>query len=865
MARRVTVEMGVRTFLDRFREIVEVCRDRPAIVQDSRTITYSQLDRCSNALAATLVRAGIGPDVIVGLLVDRTPDLLIALLGILKAGGAYVPLDPTLPPARLAYMIDDAGAALVVSSARIGPVVPPEVRRIDVDERQDANPPSVALKAEHRAYVLYTSGSTGAPKAVEITHASIANLIDAFRDEPGLTTRDRVLAHSAISFDISIIELWLPLVFGATIVLPPAADDRDPRALARLIAREQITFVCGTPSFFRLLLDAGWRDGQGRTVFSGGEPMSRELTDALIDTGAAVWNIYGPTETTVWTTAWHARKGEPIVVGRPIRNTQVHILDPSLNPVPAGDVGEICISGAGLARGYLNRPALTTEKFLRHPLAGPPDGRLYRTGDLGRLRGRDIEVLGRVDRQIKIDGFRIEPGEIESALARHPRVRHAIVRAVERGPGDVRLVAYIVHGSWEPPAIEELLALSKRRLPTHMLPASFVMLQATPLTAHGKVDYAALPAPDWSRATVGSPISTPRTATERRLLEMWRGVLGLGVIGVDDDFFDIGGRSRLGAALFARIDRELGVRLPLATLFEAPTIATLARVIDAVEGKAEKVEDTAADSLGKRTPISWNTLVAIRATGCQAPLFFVHPVGGNVLVYRELIGHIDPSVPCFGLQATGLDGVRAPLSSVEEMAERYVSEIQKHQARGPYRLCGYSFGGLVAFAMGARLRASGEAVEFLALIDTPFPDWATVDPGAQAQPAAPGNPLNPTLARARRHASSFRRLGLGGYIRAITGDRRQRGSRSEQDPVRAANLAAAARYIPPPYDGSLIYFRAAADTPAGDRRGCWRSVAPGMVMIDVDGRHADLRYEPGVQVIAREINARLVYQSTSAT
>ena len=865
MARRATVEIGVRTFLDRFREIVEVCRDRPAVVHNSRTITYGQLDRCSNALAATLVRAGVGPDVIVGLLIDRTPDLLIALLGIMKAGGAYVPLDPTLPSARLAYMVSDAGAALVVSSTRIGPVVPPEVRRIDVDDREDADPPSVALKSEHRAYVLYTSGSTGAPKAVEITHASIANLIEAFRDEPGLTTRDRVLAHSAISFDISIIELWLPLVSGATIVLPPAADGRDPRALARLIAREQITFVCGTPSFFRLLLDAGWRDGQGRTVFSGGEPMSRELTDALIETGAAVWNIYGPTETTVWTTAWHARKGEPIVVGRPIRSTQVHILDPSLNPVPAGEVGEICISGAGLARGYLNRPALTTEKFLPHPLAGPPDGRLYRTGDLGRLRGRDIEILGRVDRQIKIDGFRIEPGEIESALASHPKVRQAIVRALERGPGDVRLVAYIVHGAEGPPSGEELLALAKRRLPTHMIPASFVMLQAAPLTAHGKVDYAALPAPDWSRATVGSRISTPRTATERRLLEMWRGVLGLDSVGVDDDFFDIGGRSRLGATLFARIDRELGVRLPLATLFEAPTIATLARVIDAVEGRAEAVEDTAADGIDKRTPISWNTLVAIRATGCQAPLFFVHPVGGNVLVYRELIGHIDPSVPCFGLQAIGLDGVRAPLSSVEEMAERYVSEIQKQQARGPYRLCGYSFGGLVAYAMAARLRASGEAVELLALIDTPFPDWETFDQGAQAQPAPPGNPVNPTLARARRHASSVRRLGLGGYLRAVTADRRQRVSGSKQDPVRAANLAAAARYIPPPYDGSLIYFRAAADTPAGDRRACWRGVVPGMVMIDVDGRHADLRNEPGVQGIAREINARLVDQSTTAT
>jgi amino acid adenylation domain-containing protein len=853
MRSHATVELPVRTFLDRFREVLELCRERPAIVQDSIAITFDQLDRRSNALAHALARAGVGPDVVVGLLFDRSPDLLIALLGILKAGGAYVPLDPALPSARLAYMIDDASAAVVVSSSRIGPVVPPQVRRIDVDAREvggeAGDPPSVALRPEHRAYVLYTSGSTGAPKAVEITHASIANLIEAFRHEPGLAIRDRVLAHSAISFDISIIELWLPLVCGATIVLASAADRRDPRALASLIAREQITFVSGTPSFFRLLLEAGWRDGKGTTVFCGGEPMSRELMDALLDTGAAVWNIYGPTETTVWMTAWYARRGEPIVVGRPIRDTQVHILDASLNPVPEGEVGEVCISGAGLARGYLNRPALTAEKFLRHPLGGPPDGRLYRTGDLGRLQGGDIQILGRLDRQIKVDGFRIEPGEIESTLASHPRVRQAIVRALTRAPGDVRLVAYILQKPSEPPSRDELLALSKRRLPAHMVPAAFVMLDAMPLTPHGKVDDAALPTPDWRRATASSHTAPPRSATERRLREMWRDVLGLDDVGIDEDFFDVGGRSRLGATLFARIERELGVRLPLATLFEARTIATLARMID-------DVGDGDDDKSGTRTPLSWDTVVAMRATGSQSPLFFVHPVGGNVLVYRDLIGHIDPSVPCFGLQAIGLDGVRLPLSSVEEMAEQYVRAIQEHQARGPYRLCGYSFGGLVAFAMAARLRASNETVELLVLIDTPFPDWAPAGP----QRTSLRNRVNPTLARARRHASSVRRLGLGGYVRAVTGDRRQRTSDSEREPVRAANLRAAVRYIPPPYDGNVLYVRAAADAPANDRREGWRGVAPHIVIVDVNGRHADLRDEPGVQVVAREINARLGHE-----
>jgi amino acid adenylation domain-containing protein len=851
MSSHSAVEVRTRTFLDRFQETVEFCPDRSAIVQGSSALTYRQLDQRSNAVAHVLVRAGVAPDSLVGLSVDRRPDMLVVLLGILKAGAAYVPLDPGLPAARLAYMIGDAKPAVVVSDAAMASDAPAGARHLrighDLDLRDEADaPPEIPCRPEHRGYVLYTSGSTGAPKGVEISHASIANLIDAFLEQPGLGAGDRVLAHTAFSFDISIIELWLPLAAGAEIVLVPAPENRDGHALVEAIARHGVTFVTGTPSFFRVLLDAGWRDGRGVTVFCGGEPMSRPLANALLATGAVVWNIYGPTEITVWCSASRVTDRDPIVVGRPIRNVQMHILDPSMQPVGDGEIGEVCIGGAGLARGYLNRPALTAERFVPHPLAAPPDGRLYRSGDAARMRGSDFEIVGRLDRQVKIDGFRIEPGEIESALARHVGVSHAIVQAIDRSPGDRRLAAYIVHGSNPPPEVDDLLALARAHLPAHMVPSAFVMLPRAPLTPHGKLDYDALPPPDWRRtsasASGAATVAPPRSATERRLLDIWREILGLDIIGVDENFFDSGGRSRLGAAMFARIERDFGVRLPLATLFSAPTIATLAAAID----------EAAA-----RRPVSWETVVRIRPGGRDLPIFFVHPVGGNVITYRELARHIDVDVPCFGLQAVGLDGVRTPLTSVEKMADLYVRDVRSAQPRGPYRLCGYSFGGLVAFAMAARLRAQGADVELLALIDTNFPDGAPAVARAHARSGIVRG-LYASLFRARRHAASLRRLGAAGYVRAIAASREDDDvDMDSNERVRAANLRAAARYIPAAYDGPVIYFRAADDRTPGDRRASWRLVAPAIEVVNIAGTHADLRSEPQVQVVAQVLNAHL--------
>ena len=829
--------------------MVEVYPGRSALIQGATTLTYAQLDQRSNAVARVLTANGARPEALVGLLMDRSPDLLIGLLAILKTGAAYVPLDPSAPAERQATMLDDCRPVLVLTRASLVDLVPSGVGRMCIDtdpllRGEAAEPPDVDIRAEHRAYVLYTSGSTGTPKGVEITHGALANLIESFLIAPGLTATDCVLAHVTLSFDVSIIELLLPLTAGARIVLAAAPDNRDGRALVMLMTNHGVTFITGTPSFFRLLLGAGWTNAAGVTVFCGGEAMSRELADELLAIVATLWNAYGPTETTVWSSCWRVTAAGPIVIGDPILNTDLHILDSNLRPVPRGTIGELCIGGAGLARGYLNQPSLTAAKFPHHALGTAHDGRLCRTGDEARrLDDGGIELLGRVDRQIKIDGFRIEPGEIESALSTHAAVEHAIVQAIDKAPGDTRLVAYIVHGANQPPREADLIAHARRMLPLHMVPSAFVMIERAPLTPNGKLDSRALPAPDWRRVGSGQASAPPESPIQHRLAAMWLEILGLDRIGVDDNFFDIGGRSRLGAALFARIEREFGVRMPLATLFESPTIAQLEEAIErSLRGEAK----------------DWDALVAIRPGGSRLPLFFIHPVGGNVLAYRDLIAHIDRDVPCYGLQAIGLDGRRAPLTSVEAMAERYLRDIRSIQQRGPYRVCGFSFGGLVAFEIARLLRAAGEDIGLLALLDTDFPECtATFGTHMPARFTVFRRWIHPALQRMRRHLSSLRRLGPAGYLRATVS---KPASHTEQDrinQVQAANLRAALDYIPRHYDGTVTYFRADDAASNDDRRDHWGSVAASIDVIPVSGGHSAVRLGDQAAMVAREISDRL--------
>jgi amino acid adenylation domain-containing protein len=474
-----------------------------AVRQGSRSLTYGDLDAAATRLADFLMALGVGPNVPVGVCLDRTPNMVVALLGILRAGGAYVPLDPAFPATRLAFMLEDSGTQVVLTTTVYTDLIPasvPHIVCLDRDgTRIDATPamgPAHPPDPGDLAYTIYTSGSTGQPKGVEVCHGALVNLLTAMAREPGFSATDILLAVTTLSFDIAALELFLPLICGGTVALATRGEASDPPTLMALLASTGATVMQATPATWRMLVDAGWPGTPGLRLLCGGDALPRDLANALQARAAEVWNVYGPTETTIWSSAWKVERGDgPVSIGRPIANTQMYVCDPWGNPQPVGVAGELYIGGHGLARGYRNRADLTTERFVADWFSKVPGARLYRTGDLARWRlDGTIECLGRIDYQVKIRGFRIELGEIEAALERHPGVREAVVLAQPFGAGDKRLVAYVIGA----PNVsgEALQAHLRNILPGYMVPARYLCLDRFPMTPNGKVDRKALPAAD---------------------------------------------------------------------------------------------------------------------------------------------------------------------------------------------------------------------------------------------------------------------------------------------------------------------------------------------------------------------------------
>ncbi|HXO18854.1 MAG TPA: amino acid adenylation domain-containing protein, partial [Thermoanaerobaculia bacterium] len=542
---------------------------------------------------------GVGADVLVGLCAERSPEMLVGVLAVLRAGGAYVPLDPSYPRERLAMILEDARPGVLLTQERLLPELPGSVAlTVCLDDPSlagevEAAPAAVA--AESLAYVLFTSGSTGRPKGVQISRGALLNFLRSVEREPGLAAGDVLLAVTTLAFDIAALELLLPLLVGARIALASREEAADAARLRGLLASSGATAMQATPATWRMLLDAGWQGNRGLRALCGGEALPTELAARLLPRVGSLWNLYGPTETTVWSAVGEvkAAAGEPlsaIAIGRPLANTTLYLVDRYLQSAPVGVPGELCIGGAGLARGYLGRPDLTAERFLPDPFAsaGATGGaRLYRTGDLARRRADGgIDFLGRIDNQVKVRGFRIELGEIEAALARHPAVRQAVVVVAEgtaaggAALAEKNLQAYLVGE----PAVDpvELRTFLGRQLPGYMIPTGFVFLQALPLTPNGKVDRRALArlglAPDRAAKT---PFVAPRTATEKRVAEIWAGLLGVERVSVNDDFFALGGHSLMGTRLVSRLRDAFEVEVPLRGLFEAPTVALLAFRIEA--------------------------------------------------------------------------------------------------------------------------------------------------------------------------------------------------------------------------------------------------------------------------------------------
>jgi aspartate racemase len=573
--------------------------DAVAVVVGRHSLTYRALDRRSTQLAHYLRARGVGPDVLVGVLVERSPDMLVGLLGILKAGGAYVPLDPAYPPERLAFMLADSAATVLVTQAHLappaalGPVVCLD-RDWSAIERESLEPVASGVSPTDLAYVIYTSGSTGTPKGVMVEHRNVANLVSAVDAvlgcDPGVW-----LATASISFDISVLELFWTLARGYRVILWPGARMLQPAgetsgaasevSVAGLIRAHAVTHLQGTPSLLRMvLLEPGGSEALAglKRVLTGGEPLSASLVAELGDVPARlIVNMYGPTETTVGSTSWPVKAAaETISIGRPIANTQAYILDVRQRPVPIGVPGELYIGGAGVTRGYLKRPALTAERFVRDPFADAPGARMYRTGDLARYRADGtIEFLGRTDHQVKIRGHRVELGEIEAALRRWAGVQEGVVVVRNDAAGNARLVAYVVTKG-AVPATQDLRGFLRAQLPDYMVPSQLVEMQALPLTPNGKIDRAALPISESGDDATTEGYVAPRTASEHELARIWCEMLGIDRIGVHDGFFDCGGHSLVAMRLLHRVREQLGIDMPLRTLFEFPTIAALAAIID---------------------------------------------------------------------------------------------------------------------------------------------------------------------------------------------------------------------------------------------------------------------------------------------
>jgi amino acid adenylation domain-containing protein/thioester reductase-like protein len=568
--------------------------DAIAVTFQDEQLTYQELNQKANQVAHYLQSLGVKPETFVGVCIERSLEMVVALLGVLKAGGAYIPLDPSYPSDRIAFMIEDSSLPIILTKQAQLENLSQESAQIvvlenewEIIERYSSKNPISNVATDNVAYTIYTSGSTGKPKGVQILHGTVVNLLESMRQEPGLTAQDTILAVITISFDMSIPEIFLPLGVGAKIVVASAQEVSDGLLLAEAIEKSGATVMQATPATWRLLLATGWGGNQQLKILCGGEAMTRNLADQLLERCLSLWNMYGPTETTVYSAVYQVQPGnDTISIGHPVANTQIYMIDQQcrrkgdvLKQVATGQSGELHIGGDGLARGYLNRLEMTDERFVPDPFSNKPGARLYKTGDLARfLPDGSIQYIGRMDNQVKIRGYRVELGDIEAAISRYPGVKEAVVITREDNIGEKRLVAYVIFSN----SLDLLSALRvylKEQLPEYMVPASFVVMDSFPLTPNGKVDRRALPAPSSERPDLDEEFVPPSNPIEEQLAKIWSQGLEISLIGINDNFFDLGGHSLLVAQMMTQVSETFQVVLPLSCLFKSPTIAGLARSI----------------------------------------------------------------------------------------------------------------------------------------------------------------------------------------------------------------------------------------------------------------------------------------------
>jgi amino acid adenylation domain-containing protein len=816
-----------------------------AVTYEDKQLSYAVLNSQVERVASLLRMAGGGPGLRIAICLDRCLEMLVGILAIWRIGSVYVPVNPDDPSRRSDFILEDAEVSLVITTPEIatrcglrkscvfidGGGMQSEVGEWRPDRRDPASP----------AYIMYTSGSTGTPKGVCISHRSLVNLLCSMRREPGFGADDKLLAVTSPSFDISLLELLLPLISGGQVVIASKSATEDPTKLLQLLRQHRITVIQTTPSRWRLLIEAGWTKANGSVrVWCGGEHLTHDLARQLLARSDEVWNLYGPTETTIWSSASRVEKNSPVVLGKPIGNTQFYVLDQRLQPVPRGVRGELCIGGHGVADGYWAHPELTMEKFVRSPICwplSPSTSRLYRTGDEVFYRSDGgIEYLGRLDSQRKVRGQRVELGEIEAALREIPGVQHGVALVRENADGDERLVAYVVRVPRIALTLSQLQSALRDRLPDYMIP-SITFVDAIPLTTNGKIDRNVLPAPADDKRSV-KPVSTN---LERQLLSVWQQVLGISEITVTDNFFDLGGHSLLAIRLLAKVEKVFGKRLSVASFLKAQTIGEMATLLEG--------------PVVRKSPL----LVEMKPAGRVPPLFIFPGSGGDMLPYAGFSRLLTTEHSVYGLQSVGLDAARRPLESVEEIAEVFLAEIRRVQARGPYQLAGFCIGGLVALEVAHRLLACGQEVALLALIETWPPSWIPVYRRDRLV-----RRLGAKLRRAPRHFRAMLRLPPSQAIRYLS----QRVNMLEDvvppdpagDLVRKANYLAASRYVPVPYPGHIVLFVPSdEDINAEDPRLFWGTLADkGHRVVQVSGERARLLTSPHVELLAERVSQELV-------
>ncbi len=839
--------------------VAEQAKLRPeaeAVAFGDTRLSYRQLDERSNQVANFLLAQQINPGDRVGIFMDRSADMITSMLGVLKAGGAYVPIDPVYPQERLKFIADDISVSWVLSSHQVHTKLPSAAPFVLVDgpdspvRTASRQPVANRSTPESIAALIYTSGSTGQPKAACIPHRAIVRTV---RDTNYIqaTPEDRVAQVASPSFDAALMEIWMALINGGTLVGMRRETLLDPVELSKILQTERISvIVLNTAYMHQIGRDVPEALSGVRKIIFGGEaaepaPLRRLLKK--VSPGALI-NGYGPAEGCVTTTFYEISSlpedAMTVPIGRPVKNSQVYLLDPHARLVPIGVQGEIYIGGEGVALGYWNRPELNAQRFIPDSFSGIPGRLLYRTGDLGRLRADgQLEFMGRMDEQVKIRGHRIELAEVRQAIVSHADVSQVFLMVREDQPGDKRLVAYVTLR--RPLALAQTILKQhvQEKLPAHTQPAAFVIVDSIPLTTNGKVDRKALPAP-LERPDLGIDYEEPQTDFERMLTSVWQELLRIDHVGLNDNFFDLGGHSLLASRLVARIEKETGKNIPVATLFEAPTIARLAQKL---------MENSFA--------AGWSPLVELhRPTHDTAnePFFCIHSLGANLVSFHKVASLLRDR-PIYGLQPHGLDGRERPFDNLEEMAAAYVQEIQKKQPHGPYYLGGVCIGGVLAYEMAQQLTAAGEEVALIALIDSFMPGKL---PHLHAR-SRWTEYLDRHLGEALLLQGSARLKYLGRWI-ANGGIVLSRflGWRDNSSLARAtrqvgeAHMRAVLTYEPKPYAGKITQFICsdAAYRSYEDRRLAWSTLALGGFEIHlVPGNHLTMVEEPHVRTLAKEL------------